>query len=1486
MNPFHHFSCWLRARSKTEIATIARYRKSFVGRATFSRALNYPAFVGPVLVIPLAVVLWQVAPRHVEAVQPEGSAITGQVQDDQGAPVSDAKVTLTSQDFSTSTLTAQDGKFEFRKLAMGAYKLTAEVTGFRKQSMQMLIGRVGESLTPVIKLNPSSLHVAVFDATTRQPLRGVSVVLSDRERAAGAGGSQSAARIATDEGGDAYFGRLGSGSYQLAASLRGYDEYRSVVFISSGRITTEFALPLSIAPVIPINDKASQRYNVPNLPSKNVQAIFQDSEGWLWLGTDKGIARFNGADFKSSAAPGSPYASLAGTDVRSIAEDQRGVMWLGTSQGVERIAKDGAAAGELLPGNDVRNIMADSRGNVWVATGGGEFRYDSNGIVTTFDQSRGLGSTDVRGAAEDASGKILLATAAGAYSVNGDNTVAVDLGSYLSQAASAGEFSTKPAGSSDRRASGGTVADGQAGGRARASESTGHRELGKLTDVRTVFVDRDGAAWFATADGVVVVSTKKGSPGSGSGVDLSAVPAARTVPTAGGVRSIGQDGMGRLWFALNSGGALIYSPIRRDAQRIGLVERDRVGAILTDREGNVWFGTDDGAVRTDFCSFVDFNTSRGLADNDVWDVVEEPANFAAGERSNPDHLWFLTGAGISIMRNERLVTLEGFRATVAVHSAAFDHEGAAWIGTDEGVFELGGQALTQLNEGNGLASNKVNYVYGAAGGSIIALATAKGLNLYKGGVLSGADPLSGYDVRHLTEAADGKLWCATDRGIVIFDPVTGGADVIDSGRGLIDSDVRAIVRTGSRMIVATRSGIQYYDISSNPEQGGQILPPVTVDKEAASALVVDRDDYLWAGTDDGQVKKFAVYDGQVISTAYSGETTALTNKRINSIYEDSSGTIWIATAGGAVRHIPDRRPPLTQVSAEVDGKPLQYQDATAREAGVFDVPYGARKLTFYFTGVSMDGPVRFLYRLKSAQGDQSWTTLPAQQAAEREVSISEFGQGPHTFEIKAINRDLYGIGASPAAFSLRVGPPFWQKGWFYSLAFILVGLFAATVAAARRIRNREFVLPRELRNYIPIEPNPYIVGNPIRTETMFYGREDDFRYVRTKLDSANQGVVIVFCGERRVGKSSILYQVLNGRLGARFVPVFVDMQEMVIASDAEFFARTSRLIAEAVATADRDGAAIAALSATHGLSSQRRRAEAAPDLRATVPRSAGPKSVPVPSFGGSNPYPVFLDFLDDVLRILGDRTLLILVDEYELMESKVDDGKLSQELFTFLAGLMDNKERLALIFTGSRRLEERDKKYWRELLRRSLFRKVGFLSEKDTVRLVVEPVTGQVVYGKGVAELIYRLTAGQAFYTQVICQNTVDYLNETRRNWVVVADLKHIIDDILDNPLPQMIYAWDGLSDDEKIALSLLAESLPDGSLFATAAQLRGSVDLNDYPVHLSENTIRLTLEEMFRREMLDKDAIDGFKLKMDLFRLWVRRSHSIWQVVNEVRTL
>ncbi|HST21224.1 MAG TPA: two-component regulator propeller domain-containing protein [Blastocatellia bacterium] len=1376
------------------------------------------------------------------AAQTEGAAITGVIQDDRGTPVADAKVTLTSQDFSASRLTQPDGKFEFRNLKSGSYRIIAEAPRFRKAVVSVTIAQPNEVINqPPIQLVGSSLHVAVLDAGN-QPLRGVTLTLSGKERGAN---TAPADRKTTDEGGDAYFGRLAAGSYQLTATLRGYDEYRNDVFITSG-VPTDIALQLQVAPVIPINEKAVKRYGLPNLPSKNVQAIYQDSEGWMWFGTDKGVTRFNGTDFKSSSVAGTPYESLAGEDVRSILEDRNGTIWIATPRGLRRISKAGDNLGAALAGHDARHLSIDSHGNIWIATADGLFKFDGTDF-SSFASMQGLPSNDVRATAEDKNERIWIATATGMAILEGDHIVAFELqGDYSETGA------REPRDARTQRQTGRV----RAAAPPRPTESVSATGREAISDAQSVFVDAAGTVWIATGKGVLFYD---GNRTSSVGVD-----ALRDAT----VRAMSQDRSGRLWFALAQGGVALYDPARRESQRLAFLDRDHVANVFTGREGHVWFGTDNGVVHSDFYSFVGFTTSRGLSDNDVRAVFELPAS--AGPLAGK--LWFLTAAGVSRMEGERFVPVERLPANAGPRAVAFDSANTIWLATEQGALRFNGQTLTQFNEGNKLPSNNVRWVASTEGGSAIVFATARGAAIFKDGEIRSLDALAGYDVRHVFENNDGRLWFSTARGVMSLDLKTGQADLIDTGRGLADNDARWITRFNDKVLIATRLGIQTCTLRDNNS-----ATITTFDSEPANTMFVDHDGCLWVGTDEGQVKKFVAVGGYVVSTPYSDEVYALTSSRINSFSEDDQGRIWIATDRGAVRHIPIRAEPITRVSLEVDGRsdvPMDYESKT------YNVPYGARKLTFHFAAVSMSGQVRYLYRVNLKDQDQPWEVLPVQQGADRDVSRANLGEGPHTFELIALNRDLYGAGAAPVTLSLRVGSPFWKRGWFYALALGVLGLALGAIFVAHRLREREYVLPKELRAYVPIEPNPYLVGNPIRTEKMFYGREDDFRYVRTKLEGVSQGVVIVFCGERRAGKSSILYQLLNGRLGERFIPVFIDLQEMVIATDSEFFARISRLIAEAIARADR----IAAPGPVESIATAASGA-ASPARSVAVARPDRP-AINVPQFDGRNPYPIFLDFLDEALAAIGDRTLLIMMDEYELMEGKVDEGKLSAELFTFLAGLMDNKERLALIFTGSRRLEERDKKYWRELLRRSLYRKVGFLSENDTVRLIADPVEGKVVYGRGVVEVIYRLTAGQPFYTQVICQNSVDYMNEHEQNWLTLADLTHVIADIIDNPLPQMIYAWDGLSDDEKLALSLLAETLPDGNEHATAYSLRESVKWNNYPVNLSETTIRLTLEEMFRRELLEKNGTDGFRFKIDLFRLWIRRSHSIWQVVKEVRTL
>jgi ligand-binding sensor domain-containing protein/AAA+ ATPase superfamily predicted ATPase len=1381
---------------------------------------------------------WQLltGPTAAQTEQPQKPPnIGGVIQDERGLPVANAKITLTSQGFTSSTLTSADGRYEFTNLAPATYRLTVEADRFRKEVVTIPLTRPDEVIAQQpIKLAPSSLHVAVFDSNN-QPLRGVSVSLYGREQ--GVAGPAVERKI-TDDSGDAYFGRLSPGSYQLSANLRGYDEYRNVVFISSDR-RTEFPFQLSVAPVIPINEKAVTRYGVPNLPSKNVQAIFQDSEGWVWFGTDRGIARFNGADFKSSSAGGSGYEYLAGEDVRSIIEDREGMIWLATSRGVRRLSKDGADLTLLLDNADVHHLSLDSQGNVWAATGGGALKYDGESF-SPFTSSQGLPSNEVRAIAEDRRGRLWIVTQGGVAIVEGERITPFD----LKRAADA-QASRRPA------------------------------DTSAITDVRGIFVDGNGSVWFASAQGVFFLT-----PDATAVTPVDALRILSGADSSPGARAIGQDQNGRMWFAMDSGGVALYDPASRELQRIAFLDRDHVTSLFMGREGHLWFATDNGAVYSDFYSFVNYSSSRGLPDNNVHAVIELPRG--AGRDQSP-RLLALTSAGVSRLEGERFVPVEPFRAGINVRAVTLDRSGDAWFATEQGALRLSGQSITQFSD-NQIASNNVRWVMGVDSGAAVIFCTTRGATIFQGGEFKAIAALAGYDVRHAFEDADGWIWFSTERGVVGYDLKSSQSEVINTSTGLADNDARWVARLGDRLLIATGAGVQSFSV-----RGGRPVSFAVFDGEPTRTMFVDREGYLWTGTDEGQVKKFILVGGQIVSTVYSGEANALTAGQINSISEDGRGRIWIATDKGAVRHIPVRVAPPAEVSVEING-----QAGAVSEAGGYEIPYGRHRVTFHFAAVSMSGPVRYLYRISSEASAATWEALPLQQGVERDVSRFDMDEGAHTFELIAINRDLYGAATPVASVMLRVGSPFWKNWWFFTLALAVIGMAAGAAFAAHRARTREYVLPKHLRSYVPIEPNPYIVGNPIRTEKMFYGREDDFRYVRTKLEGVNQGVVIVFCGERRTGKSSILYQVLNGRLGERFIPVFVDLQEMVVASDSEFFARISRLISEAVARADARRVETVSSAPADRLESDKLDELSGATVatgtqvgahKITVARSASSRLV-VPAFDGRNPYPVFLDFLDDVLSVIGDRALLILMDEYELMEGKVDEGKLSPELFTFLAGLMDNKERLALIFTGSRRLEERDKKYWRELLRRSLFRKVGFLSEKDALRLITEPVVNRLVYGRGVVDAIYRLTAGHPFYTQVICQNTVDYINEHKQNWMTLSDLRHVIADIVDNPLPQMIYTWDALSDDEKLVLSLLAGALEDGNAYATAYELRASVKMNEYPVHLSENTIRLTLEEMFRREILEKNSTDGFLFKIDLFRLWIRRSHSIWQVVKEVRTL
>jgi hypothetical protein len=416
---------------------------------------------------------------------------------------------------------------------------------------------------------------------------------------------------------------------------------------------------------------------------------------------------------------------------------------------------------------------------------------------------------------------------------------------------------------------------------------------------------------------------------------------------------------------------------------------------------------------------------------------------------------------------------------------------------------------------------------------------------------------------------------------------------------------------------------------------------------------------------------------------------------------------------------------------------------------------------------------------------------------------------------------------------------------------LLFAIIAAAVigSVGYDIRRRRRPLPTE-PVFTPIQ-NPYIVGNPIRAPDMFFGRDDDFQFARQKLIGERAGMVLVFCGERRSGKTSMLFQILSGRLGPEFLPVLIDMQYFAaIARDQDFYESVVRetrraVFADAAAAERRPGA--------------------------TQPSENAAQS--------------FEQLLDQAMAAHPDKTFLFLFDEYEILEAKIERGELSPMVIPYLAGLLERKRRISFIFTGSRTLEERPTAAWRVMLGKSQYRKISYLTPADTERLITRPVAGRVRYEAEAVATIVRLTNGQPFYAQVICQNLIDHLNEARRETVAAPDVLTIVDAIVDNPLPQMIYFWDSLPADQKLALSLLAETLTDPAGWGSPDAILSQAAAQGVPAVIDITALRFALERLFEAELLAKSGDRTFRYRIDLLRHWIRRTHSIWQVVKEART-
>ncbi|ODS41399.1 MAG: hypothetical protein A7315_06365 [Candidatus Altiarchaeales archaeon WOR_SM1_79] len=380
-------------------------------------------------------------------------------------------------------------------------------------------------------------------------------------------------------------------------------------------------------------------------------------------------------------------------------------------------------------------------------------------------------------------------------------------------------------------------------------------------------------------------------------------------------------------------------------------------------------------------------------------------------------------------------------------------------------------------------------------------------------------------------------------------------------------------------------------------------------------------------------------------------------------------------------------------------------------------------------------------------------------------------------------------------------------------------------------------------------PNPYITGGPIKPSSkgMFFGRDDVFEFIKNNISSISQNNVLILQGERRTGKTSILYQ-LPDILGPEYICVFLDGQEFGRATLDYLFYRLSKMITLSCSKIN---------------------------IEVNLPSSEEFKK---------DPWFVFKDkFLEGLSSVASDKYLVILFDEFEALEHAVTNNTMDAVIFDYIRNLMQHEEKLVFIFAGVHRLEEMMQDYWSVMFNIALYWKISFLEENEARKLITRPVEGyNMLYDDLAIEKIIRATACHPYFVQLLCRFLVNRHNTEKRNYITVQDVNEELVNVVEKAKPHFNFIWTLSSPYERILLAILPEILKKKAL-ATVTDIFKECEVNR--VEVPRAKITSALKTLTAKDILERvsNGAVHYRFKVDFIRMWVEKHQPLSKVIEEM---
>lgn len=818
-----------------------------------------------------------------------------------------------------------------------------------------------------------------------------------------------------------------------------------------------------------------------------------------------------------TASAGSPdhfwhtFGPLDGVDANWIfdaAQTPDGALWFATDNGVLHFDGAWEQRNAGLPAKMVLTLLTDRQGTLWAGTSHGLARWQEDGWVL-----QGTGTE-----LENERINALLSMPDGALLAGGETGVFI-----WSQEHDWQHLADLPLPGADQLALDARqnlwLAQGD---RLFRQDAAGWREMPLLgvTDAEGLTItdlaaDAAGGMWVATeARGIAHLQNNE----IVWETTISGLPSNR-------VLTLTSASDGSLWAGTNGGGV---GRLRPDGWQT-LTMNDGLAAnfvstLFEDADGVLWFGTVAGISR--------------YADS-IWRTWPNEPQAPRGQISTlataPDGVLWAAAAngGLYQLQQEhwQRVKLKAQGRPISLRFIQIlfvDDAGDLWIGTqDQGVIQFDGQRSQKLTASNGLAENFVTAIARTNDGAMWFGTASSGLSRKMGPdwrTFTHKDGLISDEITALLAAADGSLWVGTKTGLSHFDGDVWQSFTVEEGLGADEVTALAQDETGRIWVGCWGGGVSRWQDGrwqTFDARSGLLAPGVEALLTASGRLWV------------GDVSGLSVYDGrswQHFSHAYGydvGRVYALAGG------ESDAGAVFLGSDTGVIRYTPDRTPPTLQMISVNGQAPVDGQVTTLTDSEVRIVFRGKDTL-------SLPDDLLYLYQLEGV--DAGWR--PTRTTT---VSYPSLKRGDYVFRVQV--RDANMNYSHPITVTLRMRRSntfVWMPGLghvrpeFALIGVIFLTLFAAVVgyaswSTAVRWHMRQQAVERRF--------NPYIAGSPIRSSDMFYGRSE-------LLQNAEAGLAhnsLMIYGERRIGKTSLLYQMLDDLRQMqddkfKFFPVFVDLE--------------------------------------------------------------------------------------------------------------------------------------------------------------------------------------------------------------------------------------------------------------------------------------------------------------------------------------------------------